>query len=137
MAEDRGSGSEVGGVKTVLHVDCGPYNPAELHKTFHGPGWRELPLDIDPRVAPDIVASMTVLPLAGQAVDAVWSSHNLEHLYAHEVAVALGEFHRVLKPDGFALITLPDLQKVAELVAADRLEDTAYVSPTALSPRST
>ena len=27
------------------------------------------------------------------AVDAVWSSHNLEHLYAHEVPVALGEFH--------------------------------------------
>ncbi len=68
MAEDRGSGSEVGGVKTVLHVDCGPYNPAELHKTFHGPGWRELPLDIDPQVAPDIVASMAVLPLAGQGV---------------------------------------------------------------------
>ncbi len=118
------------GVKTVLHVGCGPYNPAKLHKTFHGPGWRELRLDIDPRVAPDIVASMTVLPLAGQAVDAVSSSHGLEHLYAQEVAVALSEFHRVLKPDGFALITLPDLQKVTELVAADSLEGTAYVSPT-------
>ncbi len=129
MAEDRGSTTEGGGVKTVLHVGCGPYNRAKLHKTFHGPGWRELRLDIDPQVAPDIVASMTVLPLAGQGVDAVWSSHNLEHLFAHEVAVALGEFHRDLKPDDFALITLPDLQKVAELVAADSLEETAYVSP--------
>ncbi len=121
MAEDRGSGAEGGGVRIVLHVGCGPYNPARLHKTFHGPGWRDLRLDI--------VASITALPLAGQAVDAVWSSHSLEHLYAHEVAVTLGEFHRVFKADGFALITLPDLQKVAELVAADSLEDTAYVSP--------
>ena len=72
---------------------------------------------------------MTVLPLAGQALDAVWSSHNLEHLYAHQVAVALGEFHRVLKPDGFALITLPDLQKVAELVAADSLEGQCLCLP--------
>lgn len=93
-------------MKTVLHVGCCPYNPAKLHKTFHGPGWRELRLDIDPRVAPDIVASMTVLPLAGQAVDAVSSSHGLEHLCAQEVAVALGEFHRVLKPDGFTAKTL-------------------------------
>ena len=49
MAEDRGSGTEGGGVRIVLHVGCGPYNPAKLHKTFHGPGWRELRLDIDPR----------------------------------------------------------------------------------------
>ena len=113
MAEDRGSGTKGGGVKIGIHLGCGPYNPAKLHKTFHGTGWRELRLEIDPRVAPDIVASMTVLPLAGQAVEAVSSSHGLEHLYAQEVAVALSEFHRVLKPDGFALITLPDLQKVA------------------------
>ena len=79
-------------MKIGLHLGCGPYNPAELHKTFHGPGWRELRLDIDPRVAPDIVASMTVLPVAGQALDAVWSSHGLELLYAQEVALALGEF---------------------------------------------
>ena len=67
--------------------------------------------------------------VATASVDAVWSSHNVEHLYAHEVPVALAEFHRVLRPGGFALITLPDLQKVAELVAADGLEDVAYVSP--------
>ena len=43
--------------------------------------------------------------------------------------LALGEFLRVLKPDGFAVITCPDLQSVAALVAADKLTDTAYVSP--------
>lgn len=62
-------------------------------------------------------------------MDAVWSSHNLEHLFAHEVHQALAEFHRVLKPAGFALITLPDLQSVAQWIAEDKLEDTAYVAP--------
>ena len=114
----------------MLHVGCGPYKPEKLHATFRKEAWRELRLDINPAVQPDIVASMLSMPMvAVGAVDAVWSSHNLEHLYAHEVAVALAEFQRVLKPGGFALITLPDLQAVAELVAADKLEDAAYVSP--------
>jgi predicted SAM-dependent methyltransferase len=116
--------------RVVLHVGCGPYNPNKLHAVFRKPGWRELRLDINPEVKPDIVASMLSMPMVGDAsVDAVWSSHNLEHLYAHEVPVALAEFLRVLKAGGLALITLPDLQRVAELVAADKLEDTAYMSP--------
>lgn len=116
--------------RVVLHVGCGPYNPNKLHAVFRKPGWRELRLDINPEVKPDIVSSMLSMPmLADASVDAVWSSHNLEHLYAHEVPVALAEFQRVLKPGGLALITLPDLQKVAELVAADKLEDMAYMSP--------
>ena len=116
--------------RIVLHVGCGPYNPNKLHAAFRKPGWRELRLDINAEVKPDIVSSMLSMPmLADASVDAVWSSHNLEHLYAHEVPVALAEFQRVLRPGGLALITLPDLQKVAELVAADKLEDMAYMSP--------
>lgn len=116
--------------RVVLHVGCGPYSPEKLHRHFRGPGWRELRLDIDPAVGPDIVGSITDLAaIATASVDAVWSSHNVEHLHAHEVPRALGEFLRVLRPGGFALITLPDLQRVAELVAADRLEDPAYLSP--------
>jgi ubiquinone/menaquinone biosynthesis C-methylase UbiE len=61
--------------------------------------------------------------------DAIFSSHNLEHLYPHDVPTALAEFKRVLKPTGFALIIVPDLQRVGELIAADKLEDPAYMSP--------
>jgi SAM-dependent methyltransferase len=117
-------------VRTVLHVGCGPANPAKLHAHFRSPGWREVRLDIDPRVAPDIVASITgMTPVADASVDAVWSSHNLEHLEAHQVPLALGEFLRVLKPGGFLLITLPDLQAVAAHVAADNLEEPLYQAP--------
>ena len=44
------------------------------------------------------------------SMDALFSSHNVEHLYPHEVPVAFVEFHRVLNDDGFAIITGPDLQ---------------------------
>ena len=67
-------------------------------------------------------------PVADQSVDAIWSSHNLEHLERHEVPLALAEFVRVLKPRGLLLLTLPDLQQVARLVVEDRLEDHAYLS---------
>lgn len=42
--------------------------------------------------------------------DMLWSRHNLEHLYYHEVPLALKEFCRVLKPRGTAIISLPNLQ---------------------------
>ncbi len=118
------------GKKIVLHVGCGPPNPAKLHQRFRNADWAEVRLDIDPNVTPDIVASITDMrTVAGDSVDAVWSSHNLEHLFAHEVPVCLREFHRVLKPGGFALITLPDIQEIAGLIAEDKLEDAAYVAP--------
>jgi SAM-dependent methyltransferase len=117
-------------MKTVLHVGCGIPRADKLHAAFRGEGWSEIRLDINPNVKPDIVTTMTKMPeVSTESVDAVWSSHNLEHVYAHEVPLALTEFRRVLKPDGFALITLPDLQQVALLIANDKLDEPAYVSP--------
>lgn len=117
--------------RTVLHVGCGMPDPRKLPAAFFAVGeWREVRLDIDPGVAPDIIASITDMTVVGSgSVDAVWSAHNVEHLFAHEVPIALAEFRRVLRPDGFALITVPDLQRVAELVAQDRLMEPAYISP--------
>src|SRR5579863_2738013 len=115
--------------KIVLNVGCGYPLHQRLHPHFQGAQWRELRLDIDPAVRPDIVCSMTdMAPVAEASVDAVFSSHNLEHLYPHEVPLALAEFLRVLKPGGLLLLTLPDLQRVAEMVAADGLEREAYRS---------
>ena len=115
--------------KTVLNVGCGYPLRQKLHPHFHGPGWREIRLDLDPAVKPDIVCSITdISPVAADAVDAVWSSHNLEHLQRHEVPLALAEFLRVLKPGGLLLLTLPDLQQVARFIVEDRLEDSAYLS---------
>jgi predicted SAM-dependent methyltransferase len=121
--------NDAGSSKVVLNVGCG-YAGQRMHPTFQGSEWRELRLDIDPAVNPDIVCSMIDMkPLASGSVDAIWSSHNLEHLHRHEVPAALAEFLRVLRPGGVVLLTMPDLQKIAELVAADELENEAYLSP--------
>ena len=121
------------GVRTFLHVGCGPNNKHQTTPPFATEAWRELRFDIDPGVAPDLVGTMTdMAAVPSGSVDAVYSSHNIEHLYPHEVPLAVAEFLRVLGPSGFAVITCPDLQAVAARVAEDRLLEPAYTS--ALGP---
>jgi predicted SAM-dependent methyltransferase len=116
--------------KTVLHVGCGSWRPNALHKNFQTPEWREIRLDFNPAAKPDIVASMTdMAAVATESVDAIWNSHALEHLFAHEVPLALKEFHRVLRPGGHVLMRMPDLQKVAESVLRVGPSGVAYNSP--------
>ncbi len=110
-------------MKRVLHVGCGPLAGQKLHESFRGPDWQEVRLDINPAAHPDIVASITDMAVVPSAsFDALYSSHNLEHLAAHEAPLALREFYRVLKPAGFALITLPDLQLAAQYIAEGKEE---------------
>lgn len=117
-------------VTTFLHVGCGGKRKDKTTPGFNRPAWRELRLDIDPNAQPDIVASMLDMrAVADGSMDALFSSHNLEHLYAHEVPVALKEFCRVLKPEGFAVITCPDVQGVAALIAEGKLLEPCYTSP--------
>jgi SAM-dependent methyltransferase len=114
----------------ILHVGCGAKNIAKLPKPFRSPQWQEVRLDINPDVKPDIIGTMTDMKEADDAeFDAVYSSHNIEHLYPYEVEIALKEFSRVLKPRGFCVITCPDLQAVAQLVVEDKLTEPAYQSP--------
>jgi SAM-dependent methyltransferase len=90
----------------LLHVGCGD-NPL--------PEWlsqyAETRLDIDPGCKPDVVASMTDLGEIG-GFDMLLCRHALEHLYPHDVEIALREFVRVLKPGGAAVVCVPDLQDV-------------------------
>ena len=117
-------------MNTFLHVGCGPKRKDKTTRGFNTPQWKELRLDIDASVAPDIIGTMTDMSaVADVSVDAVFSSHNIEHLYPHEVGVALKEFLRVLKPEGFLVVTCPDLQEVCKLIAEDKLLDPAYSSP--------
>ena len=129
MARSKTSVAEPAGGKRVLDVGSGGQASSKLHKIFQG--WRCLRLDIDERVKPDIVGSIVDMKrkVSDRSYDAIWSSHNLEHLYPHEVKPALTEFSRVLKPTGFALITCPDLTQIAEQMLKQDVEKPAYVSP--------
>jgi len=113
---------------TFLHVGCGPKRAEQT--PFANRGWQEIRVDIDESVHPDVIGTMIdMASIASSSVDAIFSSHNIEHLYPHEVPLALNEFLRVLRPGGFALITCPDLRSVCQLIAEDKLTEPAYVSP--------
>lgn len=92
--------------RRLLHVGCGGDPRPEWAKDYE-----ETRLDIDPGAKPDVVADMADMGEIGE-YDAVYCSHALEHLYPHDVAAALLEFRRVLKPGGFAMVLVPDLQDV-------------------------
>jgi ubiquinone/menaquinone biosynthesis C-methylase UbiE len=113
-----------------LHVGCGPKTKESTTRAFKSDEWEEIRFDIDEKVKPDITGTMTDMSsVESGSVDAIYSSHNIEHLYPHEVGIALQEFHRVLKDDGFVMLTCPDLQSVCQLVAEDKLTEPAYTSP--------
>ena len=117
-------------MRNLLHVGCGMKRKAQTTAGFNTEEWQEHRLDIDPAVQPDVTGTMLDMATVQDAsMDAIYSSHNIEHLYPHEVPVALREFRRVLKDDGIVVITCPDLQSVAELVAQDKLNEPAYQSP--------
>jgi SAM-dependent methyltransferase len=104
-------------VPSVLHVGCGrdPLPPWLA-------GLDEVRLDIDPGVQPHVVASMLDMGDVGE-FDALYTSHALEHVYPHEVPVALAEFYRVLRPGGAAFVVVPNLDGVKPD------EETLYMSP--------
>ena len=113
-------------MKNFLHVGCGPQTKSNL-KGFND--WNEVRFDIDPKVNPDFVGSLTDMSAVDdKSVDALYSSHNIEHLFPHEVPIAAGEFFRVLKDDGFLVITCPDLESVAKEVASGKLLEPLYES---------
>ena len=116
-------------IRTFLHVGCGPARKGPRTLGFDTSEWSEIRLDIDPSVAPDIIASITDLsPVETGSVDAVFSSHNIEHLYPHEAPRALREFNRVLNDDGYLVITCPDILSISAFIAANGIEAIAYQS---------
>ena len=112
-----------------LHVGCGPKRKNRTVKAFAAPEWEEVSLDIDESVKPDIVDKLPDLSrVKSGSFDAVYSAHNIEHLYPHEVPVALKAMRRVLRSDGFVILTCPDLQMVGERLAAGDIESPLYTS---------
>lgn len=117
-------------MRQVLHVGCGSATIEKMPPGFQDGSWEEVRFDINPEVKPDIVGTITdMTDVQDASVDAIYSSHNIEHVFAHEVQSVLCEFRRVLKADGFAVVTCPDIETVAAHVAEGRLNEPLYISP--------
>tara|TARA_B100001758_G_scaffold64876_1_gene54136 strand:- start:12681 stop:13289 length:609 start_codon:yes stop_codon:yes gene_type:complete len=114
----------------LLHVGCGQSTKAQSTDIFSRPEWEETRLDIDENVNPDIVSSITDMSvIEDDSFDAVYSSHNIEHLYAHEVPLALNEFRRVLNDKGTVFIRCPDLETIAQFIVDGKAAEPMYQSP--------
>jgi SAM-dependent methyltransferase len=116
------------GVRVFANLGCG-YPGAGRVPAFFG-DWQELRVDADAAVQPDLVADLTNLTaIRSGTINAVWASHCIEHLYLHDVATALAEIHRILTPDGFAVLLVPDIQTVAQHIVDDKILEPLYESP--------
>lgn len=62
-------------------------------------------LDINPDFAPDYVADLQSLPLEDESTDIVLCFRVLEHVF--DVAKALKEIKRILRPDGILFLSVP------------------------------
>lgn len=117
-------------MRTLLHVGCGASTIKNLPLAFQDGHWDEIRYDIDPNANPEIVGQLQDMSLIENgAIDAIYSSHNIEHVWAFEVQDVLKEFRRVLNPDGFALILCPDIMSVAQAITQGYLEQAVYESP--------
>ncbi len=95
----------------LINAGCGPIKL---------PGW--INVDISTQHSPDVLGN--VLELEFEDVDAIWSSHSLEHYaYPYGVVKALSNFYKWLKPGGILRIGVPDVDQAVRLYMAGRAQD--------------
>jgi SAM-dependent methyltransferase len=102
--------------KIVLNIGCGDTRVKEIKPFFSD--WIEIRADLyhdDVDVKCDLVSMNEI---ATESIDCLWASHILEHQYWHEIPQIFSNIRRVLKDDGFVVITVPDIGAIA-----DRIKD--------------
>lgn len=112
--------------RVILNLACGASQGTDALPTC----WRhyeEITVDVDASYSPRFVASMTDLsPIESESVDVVWCRGAIEHLYEHEVPIAMKEMYRVLKPGGEIALTTVDIEKVCAYAANFGLDAPMY-----------
>ncbi|WP_420403287.1 class I SAM-dependent methyltransferase [Nisaea sp.] len=104
-------------MKTLLHVGCGRQSTETLPRFDFENEWREVRVDIDPSVEPDVIDDIATLSkIPDGSATMVFSKHNIEHLETHAVPQCLANLHRVLEERGFATIRTPDLEGICRRV---------------------
>lgn len=94
-------------------------------------GWREVRVDLDPGCRPDVLSDLTDLApsIPDGSADLIYCSHVVEHFFDHDVPKVLSEFARILRPQGAAILRVPDLAGVMQALDEGDLERSLYQSP--------
>jgi ubiquinone/menaquinone biosynthesis C-methylase UbiE len=82
-------------------------------------------IDLEPSADIQLNITKDHLPFETNNVDFIYSSHTLEHIWPDRLSFVLGEFHRVLKPDGVLRVCVPDMKKA---ISAYTSGDTDFLS---------
>ena len=93
--------------------------------------YEQVLLDIDAAVKPDLIwDALDLKALDPDQFDLVYSSHNLEHFYDHQVPVVLAGMLHILKPGGAVHIRVPDVVAAVQMMldSGKQLTDTLYVT---------
>ncbi len=85
-------------------LEVGP-GPGVVTRELTARGYRVTTLDIAEDLHPDVVGSVTDIPLPDRSVDLVLAAEVLEHLRTEDLPKALQEIHRVCRMG--AVISLP------------------------------
>ena len=104
---------------TVLTLRGMPDAPEPLPAAFRNAGWRETRLES---------GAAELQGIADATAEAVFAPGTLSYLHPHEAEAALQHIRRVLKPDGVAVVAVPDLQELARHIADGKLADPFYIS---------
>jgi SAM-dependent methyltransferase len=89
-------------------------------------GW--VNLDIQDKYAPDIVADWNDLSMfADGSMEYVVSSHSIEHMPCGGADGFIREAHRILKPGGSLIVSIPDIRALAERWLAHQIDDYIYI----------
>ena len=117
-------------MKKFLHVGPGGKDKSQSSHVYKLDEWEEVRLDVNKDTNPHILGSMTDLSMIKDGdFSGICSSHNLEHIFAHEVEKTLLGFERILDSEGELFIEVPDLMVCAEAIIKGNFNKTLYESP--------
>jgi SAM-dependent methyltransferase len=115
--------------KIALNVGCGFSRKKDTHYLIQGEEWKHIRVDIDISVKPDIIDDSSKLEnFTSNSVDAIFSSHNLEHLHVEDAKEAMVTYLDRLKPGGLCIIVVPNFELACKHIAEGR-DYAVYFSP--------
>lgn len=103
--------------KLILNVGAGTTSVHSQIDYFKN--YKEIKLDVS-ATNPDIISDITTLEgVPDDSVDAIWACHVVEHVYYHKLPDVFKSMLRVIKPDGYAVIRVPDIGSIAHMIEED------------------